>query len=196
MMRGQVEMFMDMYEEPESLYAPLRAITDTLKVYIKAICEKGVHAVMFDTLYASQSILSPQMWQTYEEPYIKELSDYTRECGAMVMLHNCGDGIYIKEQYDAMKPVLVSLNHEPPECATMEDTKKVWGDKITICGQIDPGFVMTTTEDKLRAECRRQIDAYKKDGGYILATGCEYPSSLDYRRAQIMVEEARTYGKY
>ena len=53
-----------------------------------------------------------------------------------------------------------------------------------------------STEEEIREECRKQIDAYKKDGGFILASGCEYPAALDFHMAKVMVEEARTYGRY
>ena len=196
MMRGQEQMFMDMIRSPKALHPALRAITDTLKLFIKASVEAGAHAIMFDTLYASRTILSPKMWQNFEGEYIEELSNYVRECGAMVMLHNCGDGIYFKAQIERMDPVLLSYCHLPPDCATDEELKEKYGDRVTLCGMIDPGFVYASDEETLRAECRRQIDAYKKDGGFILATGCEYPASLDFTKAKIMVEEACTYGKY
>ena len=57
------------------------------------------------------------------------------------------------------------------------------------------GEVMIT-EEQIRAECRREIDAYKKNGGFILSTGCEYPAQLPDHYARVIVEEARTYGKY
>ena len=48
----------------------------------------------------------------------------------------------------------------------------------------------------MQAECRAQMDVYKKGGGFILATGCEYPANADFRNAQVMIEEAKTYGIY
>lgn len=198
MMRGQAEMFGDCLRKKRKplMHKALRNITETLKLFIKASVDAGAHAVMFDTLYASRTIMSPKMWDEFEGDYIEELCDYTRECGAMVMLHNCGDGIYFKEQLERMKPVLISFCHLPPDAESMEDLKAKYGDKVTLCGMIDPGDVVAMSDDQLRAECRKQIDAYKKDGGFILATGCEYPAHFSYDKAKIMVEEAKTYGKY
>lgn len=198
MMRGQSEMFVDMMRKKNKPYMhqALRAITDTLKLFIKASVDAGACAVMFDTLYASRTILRNTMWDEFEGEYIEELSNYVRECGAMVMLHNCGDGIYFEEQIKRMDPVLLSFCHLPPDCATKEELKEKYGDKVTLCGMIDPGDVIAMSEEDLRARCREEIDAFKKDGGFILATGCEYPASLDYTKAKIMVEEAMTYGKY
>ena len=112
------------------------------------------------------------------------------------MLHNCGNGIYIKEQVERMHPVLISLQHLPPDCATMAELKEKYGKDITIMGHVMPGFIYSATEEEIREECRKQIDAYKKDGGFILASGCEYPAALDFHMAKVMVEEARTYGRY
>lgn len=196
MMRGQEMMFMDMIMCPEKLHTALRNITETLKEFCTALIEAGCHAIMFDTLYASRSILSPEMWEDFEGDYIEELSNLVREKGAMVMLHNCGNGIYFEEQIRRMKPVLISFQHMPPDCKDMKEVKEKYGDKVTLMGHIEPGWLYSASEEELRKSCREQIDAYKKDGGFILATGCEYPASLDFTKAKIMVEEAKNYGKY
>ncbi|WP_279286679.1 hypothetical protein [Aminipila terrae] len=40
---------------------------------------------MFDTLYASRTIMSAKMWDANEGIYIEELADFIREKGAMVV---------------------------------------------------------------------------------------------------------------
>jgi uroporphyrinogen decarboxylase len=196
MMRGQEQMFMDLIRCPEKMQGALRNITETLKEYCVALIEAGCHAIMLDTLYASRSIMSPKMWDENEGIYVEELSDLVREKGAMVMLHNCGNGVYFKEQIERMNPVAISYQHIPLDCTDMADVKAKYGDKVTLIGHIEPGWLYAATEEELRAMCRAQIDAYKKGGGFILATGCEYPAALDFKYAKIMVEEAKTYGKY
>ena len=44
----------------------------------------------------------------------------------------------------------------------MEDVKAKYGDKITLIGHVEPGWLCAATEDELRDMCRKQIDAYKK----------------------------------
>ena len=196
MLRGQEEMFLDCIEYTDEMHKALRAVTDTLKEFVRASVEAGAHAVMFDTLYASRTIMSPKMWNSLEGDYIEELCELVRELGAMPMLHNCGDGIYFKEQIERMDPVLFSFCHLPPDCESMEDLKEKYGQKVTLCGMVDPAFVFACSDDELRDECRKEIDAMAKGGGFILATGCEYPALMDFAKAKIMVEEAKTYGKY
>lgn len=196
MMRGQEQMFVDLIKCPQKMQGALRNITETLKALCAALIESGCHAIMFDTLYASRSIMSPKMWDENEGVYIEELADFVREKGAMVMLHNCGSGVYFKEQIERMHPVAISYQHIPRDCADMAEVKEKYGSQVTLIGHVEPGWLCVATEEELREMCRAQIDAYKKGGGYILATGCEYPAVLDFEYAKIMVEEAKTYGKY
>lgn len=196
MMRGQDIMFMDLIKCPDKMTSALENITETLKEFVIALIEAGCHAIMFDTLYASRTIMSPKMWDKFEGVYIEELCNVVREHGAMVMLHNCGNGVYFEEQIKRMDPVLISFQHMPPDCKDMYELKEKYGSKVTLMGHIEPGWIYAATEDEVRQKCREQIDAYKKGGGFILATGCEYPAALDFTKAKIMVEEAKTYGKY
>ncbi|HZK01289.1 MAG TPA: uroporphyrinogen decarboxylase family protein [Anaerovoracaceae bacterium] len=196
MMRGQETMFVDLIKHPDKMKSALQNITETLKEYCTALIEAGCHAIMFDTLYASRSIMSPKMWDENEGIYMEELSNHVREQGAMVMLHNCGAGAYFKEQIDRMDPIAISYQHLPLDCADMAEVKEKYGDKVTLIGHVEPGWMFSSTEEEVREVCREQIDAYKKGGGFILATGCEYPSSLDFTYAKAMADEAKTYGKY
>jgi len=54
--------------------------------------------IMFDTLYASQSIMSKGMWDALEGPYMERLANHVHDNGCMVMIHNCGTGIYFDVQ--------------------------------------------------------------------------------------------------
>ncbi len=196
MMTGLSKMFAYMKRNPEVFHQALRNITDTLKVYINALMDTGCHAVMFDTLYSSQTIMRASMWDEFEGPYIEELSNLVHERNRLVMIHNCGKGIYFKEQIARMKPAAISHLYLPPDCETMEECKAKYGDQVTMIGAVDPSFIVSATEDEVRAECRREMDAYMKNGGYILATGCEYPAGATDHYAKVMIEEAKTYGQY
>ena len=196
MHRGLDNLMIDMFEEKETIFKALDNITETLFKLSDALMDAGCHAIMYDTLYSSATIMSPEMWDEFEGPWIERLSKHVHDRGHMVMIHNCGGGIYFKEQIERMHPEAISFLHLPADCETPEEMKKKYGGVTTLIGHIDPGFLMTCNDDTLRAKCREQIDLYKKDGGFILATGCEYPAPLDDHFARIIVEEAKTYGKY
>ena len=71
-----------------------------------------------------------------------------------------------------------------------------YGDQTTLIGYISPSFVMTASDHEVEDECKKEIDTMKKDGGFILATGCEYPANASAENARVMIRTAQTYGRY
>ena len=62
MMTGLAPMFKYLRKCPEKVYQALRNVTDSLKDYCTALIEEsGCHAIMFDTLYSSQTIMRLSM---------------------------------------------------------------------------------------------------------------------------------------
>ena len=196
MLRNQQDMYMDIYDAPGEVKAAAREINETLKEYTNALIDTGVAAVMLDTLFASGSIMSPDMWLEFEGGLVKELADVCHDRGTLVMIHNCGQNIYFKEQIDMMNPCAISFLHPPADCKDFAECKTKYGDKITLIGCVTPASAVLGTDDDWDAECREHIDIFKQGGGFMLATGCEYPSGASFDRALRMVELAKTYGKY
>lgn len=195
MMRGQADMFLDCYDDPDAMHPALDAVTETLGDYCQALIETGVHAVMFDTLFASQSIMSKDMWVDMEGPYVKRLCDRVRSLGAMVMLHNCGKGTYFDAQIGFMDPAAISFLYPPDDCESFAGAKEKYGDRCLI-GAVTPAWVITATREQILEECRMEIEAMAPGGGFILATGCEYPSNGSIENAKAMVDAAKMYGRY
>ena len=198
MMRGMEALMLDCYKKPakEYMVEAMEKVTDTLIEYCDALIEAGADAIMFDTLFSSKTIMRASMWDKYEGLFVQKLAEHVHAKGKGVMIHNCGDGIYLKEQIERMHPEAISLLYLSPDSNSMAEMKELYGSQTTFIGHIDPGYLMVADEEGLRKQCREMIDAYKKDGGFILATGCEYPALLDDKWAKIMVEEAKNYGKY
>lgn len=196
MLRGLSDLMMDMFGNKDIIFEALENITQTLEKFAGELIDAGCHAIMFDTLYSSKTIMSAEMWCEFEGPYIERLAKYVHDRGCMVMIHNCGEGIYFKEQIERMHPEAISFLYLPADCKSLEEMKEKYGNQTTLIGMVDPGFLMTCTEEELRQECRKEMDALKADGGFILATGCEYPAPMTDEFAKVMVEEAKTYGVY
>lgn len=196
MLRGQQDLFMDVYDDPEGVHEAARQINETLKDYCAAICETGVDAVMFDTLFASGSIMSAAMWDELEGDLMEELAQVIRDHGKLVMVHNCGQRVYFDEQIKRMRPVAFSFAQPPAGCADFAEAKKKYGDELLLIGCVTPASAITGTDEAWDQECRDSIDAMAKGGGFMLATGCEYPAAATFDRAQRMIDIAKTYGRY
>jgi len=196
MLRGQEDIFMDLILEPKAVHTALEVITENLIQYYDLIMETGVHAIMFDTLFASQSILSKEMWDEFEGPYIEKLAKHIHSKGVMVMIHNCGNGVYFDVQIKRMQPEAISFLHVPADCKDFSECKEKYGHLTTLIGCFDPSLLITGTDKAIIQATKRDIDLFKKDGGFILSTGCEYPSALNFDKADIIIKTAKEYGKY
>ena len=196
MLRNQQDMYMDLYDDPDAVKEAAREVNETLKEYSLALLDAGVNAIMYDTLFASASIMSKDMWMEMEGGLVKELADLLHERNVPVMIHNCGLKIYFDAQIETMKPAAISFLNVPDDCKDFEECKEKYGKDITLIGCVPPPMVVTATDEEWEAECKRQIDIFAKGGGFMLATGCEYPSGSDFTKAQSMVDIAKTYGRY
>lgn len=196
MLRNQQNIFLDLYDCPKAVHCALEEITNTLIEYCDALIETGVHAIMFDTLFACQGILGKEMWKEFEGVYMKKIADFVHKKGCMVMIHNCGKGIYFDAQIESMSPEAISFLHIPDDCSNWKEVKEKYGSKTTLIGCVDPTWIHSASPEEVESKCREQIDLFAKDGGFILATGCEYPANSEFKNAEVMVETAKTYGKY
>lgn len=196
MMRGASHFFMDIIMAPNEMHACLREITETLKELCTAMIETGVHAIMFDTLYASKTIMSESMWDEFEGVYMEELANHVHSQGCKVMIHNCGEGPYFDIQIKRMNPIAFSFNHLDKACSSFEEMKNKYKGNLTLIGHIDPGWMMSASLDEIEEKSKEQIEFFKEGGGFVLATGCEYPAPLGFEEAEAMVNAVKKYGKY
>lgn len=109
MLRGQSNLYMDLYDCPDKVKNAVNLITEVLINYCEALMETGVHAIMLDTLFASQTIMSKEMWCEFEGDFVKRIADAIHQKGKMVMIHNCGGGIYFDVQIEKMQPEAISF---------------------------------------------------------------------------------------
>lgn len=196
MLRNQQDMYMDLYDDPDAVLTATKEINETLKEYVAALCDTGVDAIMYDTLFASGSIMSKEMWVNMESDCVSELAEIVRQKNCLNMVHNCGKNIYFDVQIEAMQPVAISFLFPPDDCKDFAECKKKYGDVTTLIGCVTPASAVIGTDEEWDTQCRDQIDDMAKGGGFMLATGCEYPASASFDRAQRMIDIAKTYGKY
>ena len=67
---------------------------------------------------------------------------------------------------------------------------------MALIGAVTPANAVIGTDEEWDEQCRSQIDAMAGGGGFMLATGCEYPANATFDRAQRMIDIAKTYGAY
>jgi uroporphyrinogen decarboxylase len=86
--------------------------------------------------------------------------------------------------------------YPPDDCADFIETKEKYGKTTCLVGCVPPVMAVTGTDEEWDDYCKKMIDEMGKDGGFVLATGCEYPANAGFERAKRMVDIAKGYGSY
>lgn len=196
MLRNQQDMYMDLYDDPDAVKEACWHVAETLADYVGALCDAGADAIMWDTLFASGSIMSKAMWKDMEAEPMSMLAKVVRDHGCINMIHNCGQKIYFDVQIEAVQPAAISFLYPPDDCKDFAECKAKYGDKVALIGAVTPANAVIGTDEEWDKQCTDQIDAMAAGGGFMLATGCEYPANASFDRAKRMIEIAKTYGAY
>lgn len=193
MLRNQQDMYMDLYDDPDAVQEATWNVAHTLKDYVSALCDTGIDGVMWDTLFASGSIMSKDMWKEMEAGPMAMLAKVVRDHGCLNFIHNCGQRVYFDVQIEAVQPTGISFLYPPDDCKDFAECKEKYGGKVALIGCVTPANAVIGTDEEWDAQCRDQIAAMGENGGFILATGCEYPANASFDRAQRMIDIAKAH---
>ena len=194
MMRGAEQLFKDCVLYPREVIKACETVTSVLLEFVQAQCETGVPAIAIDTLFASRNGLPKKLWEEIEGPFSREISRVIRQNGLLVGIHNCGHDLYFDSQIRFMEPEVISFAHLPDDCQTPRELKERYGDHITLLGYIPTPLLVHGSPREVMEACRVQIEDLARDGGYILAPGCEYPPNLALTNAFALVKAAEKFS--
>lgn len=193
MLRSQQEMYMDFYDDPDAVHEAARQVNETLKEYCHALMQTGINGIMIDTLFSSGSIMSKDMWDELEGDLLEDLTNSIRNDGGLVFLHNCGERIYFDVQIKRAKPDGISFLYPPDDCKDFKECKEKYGKQVTLIGAVTPASVVISSDEDWNNECISNLNDMAKGGGFIFATGCEYPANASFDRAKEMVTMAKNF---
>ena len=200
-LRGTAQFMMDMALEPELAQLIIDGILDVhLKVYDMFLAAVGPYVHMVETgddLGAQDNLLiSPATYRQFIKPAQTKLNTLIKERApqAKIFMHN--DGALTKIIPDLIESGVEILNPVQPSAKGMESEglKRAFGDQVIFHGGVDQK-PQEGTEEGIRAEVRRRIDAFAPGGGYILTT-CNTIVNAPPENVVALFDEARTYGRY
>lgn len=132
---------------------------------------------------------SPELWREFIKPLEKRYADHIHELGMLYQHHSCGYitqivGDLVEIGIDVIEPMNVSND--------IDGIMEKYGDKITICGGIDNQLIdrEDSTEEQIRAEVRRAMDAYANKGRYV-----PYYIPAMESKMGVYMDEVTKYGK-
>ena len=149
-----------------------------------------------DYCFNTNPFLSPAMFSEFIAPYLKRICDEYHSMGFYTIKHTDGNIMPILDQIVQAGPnALHSL--DPQGGVSLSEVKRLYGDKITLYGNVNCGLLQTGTDEEVVIDVRRSLKEGMKDGrGYIFCTSnCVY-TGLDLSRYELMMNIWRNEGVY
>lgn len=120
-----------------------------------------------------------------------------KHTNARICLHSCGS-VYdfipniIEAGYEVLNPVQTTAAGMDPV-----KLKNEFGSEMVFWGAIDTQRVLPLgTEEDVKSEVKRQIDALARGGGYILAPCHNIQANTPPKNIVMLFNTANVYGKY
>ena len=190
---GTEEMLMMTMMEPELVKKLMVKVAPFVTAMQNKMIDSGATLMWMADPTSSGDLISPVMFKEYSYPALKEvISDVKTEHDVNAFLHICGNTLEIMSMLPELKVDCFSFDH----AVDVSKAKKIAGKKIALMGNIDPvKLILSGTPDAITDECFRIIDAAGRDGGLILAPGCETPLASPDSNVRAMGQAGTDYWK-
>lgn len=193
MLRGSQDFMMDLLDEDyeEEIRALLEYCLDATGQFINLASQTGADCVSNGDSVAGPAMISPDMYRKFAVSYERKIIELAHEKHVDYMLHICGDTTKILEEFPKLGVDAMELDYQT-------DTKKmhdILADNTTVSGNLDPsGVFLFGTEETVRRETMKLLDAYQDSSRLILCSGCALGQETPEANMRSFVDVARNYG--
>jgi uroporphyrinogen decarboxylase len=195
-MRGGIDkLVLDLYRQPRFARKLIERVFNYQIELVRRFIELGVDIITEgDDLADSKGpMFSPKILREFFFPYLKKFIDECDSHSIPVMKHSDRNLYSILDELielgiDGLHPI-------EPSVMDLRRVKQAYGDRIRA--RVDCVHILPYgSEEEVRREVRRCIDAAAEGGGFILSDSNSLHSNVKTENIKAMVDEARVYGKY
>lgn len=197
-LRGSLQnLLADYIENPDLAQDLARMVTDYDLAALEVIKKKGADFVVMecDLAFINNTMMSLKHYDQFVSPYHRQIVRRGHELGLKMVKHSDGkvQGLvprFIEEGFDGLHPV-------QPQCMDIGETKRQYGDKICIMGNIDCAYLLVSgAPEQVRESVKKTIAAAAPGGGYIISSSNTIHPGCRPENYVALVQAAREFGKY
>ena len=186
---NMMEFTARMYEDEDGLKAEAQKnMENSLRFAEKMAKHPGLldgFALCSDYCFNVNPYFTPDMFSEYITPYLSGVIKGYHDMGYYVIKHTDGNIMPIVDQMVQCGPdALHSL--DPQGGVDLAEVKRLYGDKVALCGNVNCGLLQTGTDEEVIADVRRSLRDGMNGWGYIFCTSnCAY-TGLALERYEMM----------
>jgi len=194
-LRGQQNLFMDVYLNQSFLEELLERLTEYNSVTMDYLVKFGIDAIFLSDDYGTQKdlMISPEHWRKFIKPRLKNLFEKAKSYGVKCMLHS--DGNIEKIIPDLIEIGLDILHPIQPEVMDIFKLKREYGKYLTFEGGINTQNLLPYgSPEEVAKEVEKTIKIMSKGGGYILEPGINIQADVPLENILALVETVKNYN--
>jgi uroporphyrinogen decarboxylase len=195
---GYAPFAVALYDQPNLVQAMTERIGGLFAAVYDTLCDfENVGAVFLgdDMGHRSGTMIRPGHLRKYIFPQQRRLAQIAHDHGMPFLLHACGDLRAVMD--DLIDDVGIDGKHSYEDTyLPVTEAKRLWGQRISILGGVDLDYLITHSEDEVRAYTRRVLEACMPGGGYALGTGNSVANYIPVRNYLAMLDEGMQVGVY
>ncbi len=186
---GMLEFSERMYEDEDGLNADARRMMEDSIRYAQRMAEHpGLldgFTLCSDYCFNVNPFFSPAQFGEFIAPYLEGVIKAYHDMGFYAVKHTDGNIMPILDQMVQCGPdALHSL--DPQGGVDLAEVKRLYGDRVALCGNVNCGLLQTGTEEEVIADTRRALRDGMNGWGYIFCTSnCAY-TGLPLERYELM----------
>jgi len=195
-----MDFCVQMIEEPEKLNEISKEKVEWRLSLAEGVNRKGHLLDGFilcsDYCFNTNSFYSPDQFEEFVVPYLKEVIQGYRDMGYYSIKHTDGNIMPILKQIADCKPDAIH-SLDPQGHVNLREVRKIVGDKIALVGNVNCGLLETGTDEEVDADVMRALREGMADGkGYIFSTSNTVYESMPLERYERMWRLWREHGVY
>lgn len=176
----------------------MERVTDFNLGMCKLIFNKGIipDALWFwsDLCYKNGMLFSPKIFKEIVMPFHKRIKKFCEENNLFLIFH-C-DGyvkefipLLIEEGIDAIQPLEARCGND------VREYKKIFGDRITLFGNISSD-ILSTDKERIKKEIEGKMKIAMENGRYIFHSDHSIPYTVSFENYKYAIEIAKEIGRY
>lgn len=184
-------------DDPEGVLEKAEKLANQAIENNKILASAGFDSIILccDYCYNSGPFISPKMFGELIQPYLYRIIDDAKKQGLYTIKHTDGNIMPILDQLVECKPHAIH-SLDPMAKVDIKEIKKLVGDKVCLCGNVNCALMQTGTEEEVIASAEYALTYGKPNGGYIYCTSNVPFKGLQPERYQLVLDVWKRMRKY
>jgi hypothetical protein len=188
---GYQDYYVALVEKPEFIEEFQKRVDEHVQKQAEVVLSYPIDGVLLANMLCMNTgpIMSFDMMEKYEFPYLKNLIDKAKEKGKFVEYHADGDNSAIYPRLIEMGVDSIHAIESIEGRQSICELKRLYGEKLAFHGNIDVGRILVEgkTEDVVR-DVIEHIRILTHGGGYIGGSSHDINEKVSFKNFRAMIE--------